>query len=284
MKVKAFLEKVNNQAKIANEDFKKSLETMPDAEIPDVWVNVFEENFLTRERAAADTKIINKIRAEVLDGVDVHLESYKTFLDAKDVERLDAEKDSFKKLKILKEAIPAALEKVKKDNPDANEQVKELKKNYQEVVDKIAAQKSEFEAKELELKKQFETKEQSLKLDWTLEKEFGKYTFADEHSKIKDAIVKIATTELKSKHALGFGENGQLQVQEIANGIAKQKFNGNDPVTVDSLLKEILDPYLKKNNADDGKRPDASGRKTFEPPKQPGSGTLAEIRKAARTV
>jgi hypothetical protein len=62
MKLKDFLEKKNAQAKIQNEDFAKSLANIPEVELPDVWVNLFDENFLTRERAESDTKISQKIK------------------------------------------------------------------------------------------------------------------------------------------------------------------------------------------------------------------------------
>jgi hypothetical protein len=284
MKAKAFLEKINAQAKISNEDFKKSLEAFPDAEIPDVWVNLFEENFLTRDRAAADPKIHNKIRAEVLDAVDEHVKGFTSFMDPKDVEELNKIEDTYKKLKFIKTAVPNVIEKVKKENPDANDQVKELKKNNQELLDKITTINTEREKEKIEINKQFEEKEKAFKLDYLLEKEFSKFTFADEHTKLKDPILKVVASELKATNSLGLGDNGQIVVQEIVNNVAKPKFNGNDPITIDSLLKDKLEPYLKKNNADEGKKTDTSGRKTFEPPKQTGSGTLSELRKVQRTT
>lgn len=289
MKIRAFLTKVNGQAKINNEDFNKAIEAIPETtELPDVWVNLFEDNFLTRERAVADAKIINKIRAEVLDGVDVHLENFKTLLDTDEQNKIDAEKDTFKKLKLFKEAFPAKIEKVKKENPDANEQVKELKKSQQELTEKIQAQKTEYE-KSLEAKaKEFERKEQTIKLEYSLEKEFSKYTFADEFakdSKRKDAIVKVIKSELTAENVLGLGENGQILVQFMEGGVAKPKFNGNDPVTIDSLLKEKLDPFLKKNNAGEETQTSTStSSRTIvrtNSTVEPGAQTLADRRKAS---
>jgi hypothetical protein len=281
MKAKAFLTKVNGQAKINNEDFNKALEAFPDVEIPDVWVNLFEDSFLTRERAAADVKIINKIRAEVLDGVDNHLETLKTFLDPSDVEKLDSEKDTFKKLKLIKEAFPAKIEKVKKENPDANDQVKELKKTQQELLDKLAAKTTESEKAIAAKVKEFEQKETEFKRDYALEKEFSKYTFADEFGKTKDAIIKVIKSEILTENVIGLGENGQIQVQYLENGVAKPKFNGNDQVTIDSLLTGKLDPFLKKNNAGEGAQTPPAGRTVVKPPSavNPSAMTLSDRRR-----
>jgi membrane peptidoglycan carboxypeptidase len=53
MKTKLFLQRLNKQGKISNEEADKAINSLPeDHELPDVWVNLFEENFLTRDRAA----------------------------------------------------------------------------------------------------------------------------------------------------------------------------------------------------------------------------------------
>jgi len=70
MKFLQFFESKSKQGKIALEDeFKKKLEAIAD-EVPDVWVNLFDQEFLTRERAVADPKVYDKVRAETLNAVD----------------------------------------------------------------------------------------------------------------------------------------------------------------------------------------------------------------------
>lgn len=256
MKLTPWIEKLNRQGKIKNEELEKLLPTLPDVELPDVWVNLVEENFLTRERAAADFEIVKKIKAETLNGVDEKLKGVLPLLDATGKEEFEKEINTFKKVESVVNLIPKLLEKVKAENPSSDEAVKELKKSNQELVEKIKTINANAEKKEKELQDQFAQRETSMKVDWTLEKEVNKYTLADEFSGIKEAIIKNILTDVKGKNALALGENGQILVQEIVNGAPKQKFNGNDPVTIESLLAEPLKPFLKKNNANgNGQQP-----------------------------
>ena len=52
--------------------------------------------------------------------------------------------------------------------------------------------------------------------------------------------------------ALATKDNGEevIEVQELHNGTARPKFNGNTPVVIKNLLDEAFTPFLKKNNAD----------------------------------
>lgn len=290
MKLKAFLERTNKQGKINNEDFTKALEKLPEElELPDLWVNLFDENFLTRERAAADFDIMKKIKAESLNGVDEKLKGVIALLDASTKEEFDKENNTYKKVEMLQTAIPKMIEKIKGDaGPSTDEKVKQLEKNNMELVEKIKAINSEADERVKKIQKEFEAKETGMKLDWTLDKKLGEYVFADEFTGIKEAIVKGIVTDVKGKNSLALDDKGQILVQEIVNGTAKQKFNGNDPVTIDSLLSDPLKPFLKKNNAGDGK--DGQQQQTRDPktrvvaPAQgdPNKMTLRELRMAGQ--
>lgn len=253
MKAQAYFNKIKSQAKIENEDFNKFIESLADTiEIPDVAVNLIEENFLTRERAQADFKIINKIKAEALNGVDATMKDILTLLDPKDQEEIGKELNTYKKVELLKSAIPNLLEKVKKDNPDTNEQVKELKKQTQEYVEKIKAINAERENEKLELNKKFESEKASMKLDWALERKFSEYEFGEEYKPLKNTLIKGIVDGIKATNALDIDDKGQIVVMDIdpVTKVTKQKFNGNDPVTIDSLLADPVKRFLKKNTTD----------------------------------
>jgi hypothetical protein len=292
MKLKAFLERINKQGKINNEDFTKALEKLTDeSELPDVWVNLFEESFLTRERAAADFDIMKKIKAESLNGVDEKLKGVIALLDTATKEEFDKENNTYKKVEMLQTAIPKMIEKLKGDaGPSADEKVKQLEKNNLELVEKIKSINSEADERVKKIQKEFEAKETGMKLDWTLDKKLGEYVFADEFTGIKEAIVKGIVTDVKGKNSLALDDKGQILVQEIVNGTAKQKFNGNDPVTIDSLLADPLKPFLKKNNAGDGKEGQQQQQQTRTPRivvpanVDPSKMTLKEMRQAQKAT
>jgi len=284
MKGKAFFEKVTRQGKINNEDFNKVLETFPDVEIPDVFVNLFEETFLTRERAAADPVIHKKIKGETLNGVDANLAKIALILDVADQDAISKEENTFKKIELLQAAIPKLVEKAGANNPNTDEKVKQLEKERNELVGKITEIKTESDKKLAELSKSFEAKEKDMKIDWTLDKQFGNFVFADEYQGLKEAIIKNAKSDIKDKNFLTLDENGQIVVNELVGGVPKVKFNGNDQVTIDSLITDPLKPFLKKNNGsggqEDGKKSLDKAKKEFVPEQKDFSQkTLAEIRR-----
>lgn len=250
MKTKDFLLKLSRQGKIKNEDFDKVIETFPDVEIPDVWANMVDENFLTRERALADNKVYDTIRGEVLDGVKLNIKEYLPYLTPEDQEAIGKEPKAFNQLKMLKDAFGKTIEKVKTENPSSDEKVKELQKVAEDYVKQIKAQKAEFENKEQELKKTFDSEKKGMKIDWTLDKKLGEYTFADEYKEVKPHLTKGVIDKIKSENVLLLDDSGQIQIHEkLESGVTKQKFiNGNEPVTLDKLLEEPLKPFLKKNN------------------------------------
>lgn len=262
MKAKDFLKKISEQGKINNEDFNKVLEAFPDVEIGEVFPNLFQENFLTRERAEADPKIAQKIKAETLNAVDANIKKVLPLLDAKDREEIEKEASSYKKIEMLEKAIPNLVTKVKGENPNADEKVKQLEKNVQEFAEKVTAVQREKEEQLKNLQRQHEQEKSDLKLNWTLDKKLADYTFADEFIPIKQAIIKNIVDTVKGSNILQLDEKGQIVVVDIdpATKVAKPKFNGNDPVTIDSLLSEPLKNFLKKNNAEGDKKKDGDGK------------------------
>lgn len=255
MKAKAFFEKINKQGKINNEDFNKAIEKFTDdQDIPDVWVNLFEENFLTRERAASDFELTKKIKAETLNGVDEKIKAFFPLLDPTDRETIEKEINTYKKVESIPGYLQKVLDKAKTANPSNDEKIKEYEKTVKEREDMIAKIKTEFATEKDTLQKQYSDRERTMQVDWSLQNKFGEFTFADEFSKPEDkkAIIELISTKVKSGNALALDEKGQIVVQEIVNGVPKQKYNGNDPVTIDSLLAEPLKPFLKKNNGEGG--------------------------------
>jgi hypothetical protein len=251
MKTKQFFQRLNKQGKISNEEADKAINSLPeDHELPDVWVNLFEENFLTRDRAASDFDLTKKIKAESLNGVDEKFKAILPLLDPADRESLEKEANTYKKIETLPSAIQKVLDKLKTANPSNDEKIKEYEKTVQEQVELIKKINAERENEKTTLQKQFEDRERGMRVDWSLQNKFNEFTFADEFSKPEDkkAIFELLTSKVKSGNHLALDDKGQLLVQEIVNGTPKPKYNGNDPVTIDSLLAEPLKPFLKKNN------------------------------------
>jgi hypothetical protein len=259
MKLKDFFVKKNTQAKIKNEDFDKLVETFPDIDIPDVWVNLFDENFLTRDRASADFDIVKKVKAETLNGVDEKLKGVIGLLDAQGAEEFQKETNTFKKVESVVNLIPKLLEKAKGENPSSDERVKKLEQDLKEFANKLTSEKTTYESTLKELQSKHEQEKSGLKLDWTLDKKLSEYQLADEFSTIRTAIIKNVVDTVKGGNTLQLDDNGQIVVMDIdpTTKTAKPKFKGNDQVTIDSLLAEPLKPFLKKNNGSGGQQQQA---------------------------
>lgn len=285
MKAKDFLKKIADQGKIKNEDFEKALEAINEVDLGDVFPNLFQENFLTVDRALADERVNKKIRAEVLNAVDENIKKVLPVLDEKDREEIEKETSSYKKISLLEKAIPNALSKAKAENPNSDEKVKQLEKNVKEFADKVAQVQREKDEHLATVQKQHEQEKSNLKLDWTLDKKLGEFTFADEFIPIKPAIIKNIVDTVKASNTLQLDEKGQIVVVDIdpATSVAKPKFNGNDPVTIDSLLSEPLKNFLKKNNTDSGKEKEKQNqggkRRETHDDIDPSKLTLAERRR-----
>jgi hypothetical protein len=289
MKITQFFETKSKQGKISlDEEFKKKLETLGEFDVPDVFVNLFDQEFLTRDRAAGDPKIHDKIRSEVLDGADAIIKDIIPFLDDKDKVDFQNETKTYTKLKMLAPAFQKVIDKAKLDNPSNDDKIKELQRQNQEYINKLAAENKKWETTLTEREKQFEEQKKVMQLDWTLDKKIGEYTFADEYKEVKSTLIKTMVDKIKNENVLILDQAGAIQIHEITeSGVTKQKFNGNDPVTLDKLLEEPLKPFLKKNNGDGGNTEPVKGqpRRPNNANIDPNKASLAELRKSrTRTI
>lgn len=289
MKSKEYFLKLKSQGKISLEDFDKFVESIPEFEIPDIVTATLEENFLTRDRAAADKAINAKIVKEVLGNIDASIHAVLPEMPVFNAADIEAEKDTHKKLKLLKAGFKNAIETAKKTNGEAASE--ELQKTIKELTQRLEAEKKEKETaiseqdskiKEVDSKWQKELKNYRLKND--IMGRLAKIEFAKEFSEDptrKEAIMSYILGNLL-KNDMDYDEQGQIIVQEINNGVAKPKFfpNSNDQVTVDKLLETETKSFIKLNNGTETKI--ENGQPITKVISTPSTGqTLAQRRAAA---
>lgn len=286
MKAKDFFKKKTDQGKINNEDFNKVLETFPEIELPDVWVNLFDENFLTRERAEADPKISQKIKAETLNAVDANVKKILPLLDTRDREEIEREVNSYKKIELLEKAIPNLVTKAKGENPNTGEELKAANKQVQDLADSIKTLKADHEEAVKKVKSEHEAEKIGMKADWDLHDKITNLTLADEFVDTPDrkkATIDFIKHHVKTGNILNYDADGQLRVYESKNGVPTLKFNGNDQVTIDSLVSSAASPFIKRNNAENTKdkgKGEPKRRETHDDI-DPSKMTLADRRRAA---
>jgi hypothetical protein len=290
MKVKEFFSKREKQAKIDNEAFKKFMESLDkvELEIPDDVEALLEEAFLTRERAGSDSKIMGKARAEAYDAMDERITKMIPLIKSIDgnlVIDIETEKDTLRKITKLGEALGKASDKFKSAGGQDTEKVKEYEKQVNDLLEKIKVINQERETEKTSIAEKFDNEKKDLVLNYALRDKINSIEFADEHKPLRDSLTRVILEDVKKDSHLSLNESGQIVVSVLENGVPKPKFNGNSPVTFESVLEEKTKPYIKRNNAggngNGGGNPPAPRP---EPPRQqPHSGglTLKEMQRQA---
>lgn len=256
MKAQEYFLKLKQQGRISLEDFDKFVESLPEFDVPDTVAAVIEENFLTRDRAAADKAINAKIVKEVLGNIDASIHAVLPEMPLFNAADIEAERDTHKKLKLLKTGLKNAIAEAKKGTGEPSE---ELKKTISELTQRIENEKKEKETiiseRDQKIKEVSDSKDKELKnfrLKTDIMGRLAKIEFAKEFSEDpirKDAALSFIMGDIL-KNDMDYDEQGHIVVQEINNGVAKPKFfpNSNDQVTVDKLLEAASKPFLKLNN------------------------------------
>lgn len=259
MKYKDFFSKLKEQGKITNADYDKFLETVADGELPDDVFKVFEDTFMTAERATTHPAVDKAMRHNLLNPVDQDIKELLKFLPAELVMDVENEKSTYKKMELIKKAIPTALQKAgtPPNDAEAKKKIEEQKAIIQELTTKFEKANGEFSEKEKKIKSDYEKQFNDYKLDSELEKLANSYTFADAYKDTRPAVTKALLSEIKGKHHLELAtKDGQTSIQVMDLGEDGKprgpKFNGNTPVTIQSLLEEPFKPFLKQNNAEGG--------------------------------
>jgi hypothetical protein len=256
-KYKDFFSKLKDQGKINSPEFEEYLKTVPDAEIPDAVVKAIEDNFMTMERATAHKDVHGKIKREVLDPVDNDLkllvEQLKEYIDPSIEHTLNTEGNTYNKLRAITKLIPESLKKAK-GSPVTDEETKkklvEYEKTVQELTDKFGTAEKEYKNNLKHTETEWENKFHDFRLNTELQSLGNKFTLAEAFEEIRPNITEVIMSKIRSSNSLKLGEKDGRPVIHVNDENGKPKFNGNTPVTVDTLLEEAFKPYLKKSESE----------------------------------
>ena len=253
-KLKDFFTKLKQQGKISIPEYDTFLAAVPDAEIPDPIVNSIEANFMTMERAAVHPEIHKKIKREVLDPLDTEIseiaEVLKGYIPDGHLKADPTSPNTYKLFRSLKESLPDVIKKAK-GSPVTDEETKrklaDQERINQELVEKFTTAEKDYNSKLKQTDESWGAKFDDFRLNSELEKRGNKYTLAEAFETTRPAITKVILSELRSSHALKLGENNGQPVIVVNDEHGKPKFNGNTPVTIESLLDEAYKPFLKQS-------------------------------------
>lgn len=254
-KYKDFFTKLKTDGKITIPEYDEYLKTVPDADLPDAVAKAIEDNFMTLDRAAANHGIHSKIKREVLDPVDNEMNDlFDQFKDLfEGAETFKADTNTYNKIKNLKKALPDAIKKLK-GSPATDEESKrklvEYEKTIQEFGDKFTKAEKDYKSELKKFQEESENKFQDYKLGAELEKRGNKYTLAEAFEETRPAITEVLMSKIRQLNHLKLGEKDGRPEIFVNDENGKPKYNGNTPVTVESLLDEAYKPFLKKSEGD----------------------------------
>ncbi len=252
MKLKDFFSKIGEQGKIKTEDYTKFLETVPDLEMPDTIFPSFESSFMTLERAASDPSVKGRLKSELLDPIDNDLKSIMKSFPADKIIEIEREQSTYKKMQMIKDMLPDVIAKAAKapNDEEAKKKLEEAKHAMHELTEKFTKLNSERETEKKTLQSEYEGKIKGFRLDTHLESLANSYTFADVFKDARPTLTKAILGEIKASNKLDLVEkDGKLDIHILGEDGAP-RFEGNTPVTINSLLEPVFKPYLKANNAD----------------------------------
>lgn len=288
MKLKAFIEKLKKDTGSTIPEFDAAIAAVPDVEIDDKVVAEYESKLYTADRAANDAgiagKIATKAKSEVWDRFDGMIKAYEPFLDAEAYKEVASAQKTFDRMEKLQDAVKATLDKAKAAGQQAPPELKALQKQIQDMDKKYH---DDIKAKESEWQKKYEAQEQNLKgvnLDFILKNKIFKHQFAKEFETMRDQIANFLIQDLKKAHLLSLTNDSDVLVQYDENGTVRDRYDGNNKVTVDSLIEKGVAQFIKKNNA--GDQSDSGGNQKFSDHRTNAKpeDTLADRRRAGRTT
>lgn len=254
MKIKEYFLKLKEQGKIKNEDYDKFVETVPEGEMPDTIFPILENTFLTLERASSDPSVKGRLKSELLDPIDNDLKSIMKSFPAEKIIEIEREQSTYKKMQLIKEMLPDVIAKAAKapNDEEAKKKLAELQAANHDMTEKFTKLNADRENDKKALQSDFENKIKGFRLDTHLESIANSYTFADVFKDARPTLTKALLGEIKTKHKLDLVEKeGDLNIQ-ILDEHGAPRFEGNTPVTINSLLDSSFKPYLKQNSADEG--------------------------------
>lgn len=267
MKYKEYFSKLGELGKIDNEDYKKFLETVPDGEMPDAVFPMIDSKFLTVERAMTHKDVVKNIKAGVLDVVDKDIKVIMKYLPADKVLDIEREENTFKKLEMVRDALPEAFTKAAKapNDEEAKKKLHEAQENMHALTEKFNKLNESHKQDVEKVKQQSQEELKIYKLNSELEKRANSYTFADVFKDARPKLTKAILSEIKAKNKLDLIEkDGEYSIPVLDDSGAPRFLNdGNTPVTINSLLDAELKPYLKVNNTDEGNGQQQRETKSF---------------------
>jgi hypothetical protein len=278
MKSKEFFTLLKDQGKINNPKFDELIEKSPEFDIDPEAIKSFEEVFMTPIRAASHPEVIKTVRYQSLMPINRDFEKIISAIGEYDKDTAttlqalvrdvggNKEGDTYRRMETLSNSLGDVLKKIKTAPAGGDEELKkELEKKEQMIkdfTDKFTNAEKSYKEQLTQKEGEFKNQLHEYKLNGELEKLSGNFTLAEAFEKTRNKISEVILTSLKKSHSLKLDQKDGQPVIQVLDDQGAPKFNGNTPVTINSLLEEEYKPFLKQSNADGGSHQEPT-RKTI---------------------
>jgi hypothetical protein len=275
MKGSDFLKKLNETLGIQLPE--ETLTKLAEIEVPDELQTKHAEIFISKERAKHEPEIIDHITKEDRKTqfriVDEKIKTFLPLISQEQATVITNTFETYKKLDMLTTAVGDAIKGAKG----------KVSEDVRKVEDEWAAK---LKVKEEDFAKQLTAKEVEFKntqIENLMRAKLLSFNWADSFLPVKDALIKAAIIDIKSKPYLyELESDGSVAIRQEKDSVKRDVFEEGteNKLTLDKMLDKAVDSFVKKSNPDKTE-PDPT-RGTPQPRTMPEKvETLAERRAAA---
>lgn len=243
MKIKDFLKQVATQGQITDQDLEAVLaaSALNEIELPETFVSSFNGTFLTKDRAKNDPAIVSEIikntNKTAFNTFDEKANGFVSMLDPDDQEKVKNTKETYEKYDIIK----AGLKKVLATKGKGGEA--DVRKVEEEWSQKLQTAEQKYKSDLDNFKKEYD----NVVVNSFVKSKILAANFAEPFKTLKDSIADLTVNKIRAAYKLQL-EKGSVAVMQDVDGMLREVYDGNQKVTLDSLLEKELKPFIAVSN------------------------------------
>lgn len=256
MKLKDWLSQILPTATFTDADLPVvlSASALNDIEMPDAVVSKFNTHYMTPDRAANDTGVMNAVKGKIwgrmADEIEREFKNFLPHISQEYQDRYNAipkdQKDGiYARAQILSEAVGKISDS--KQTDDVKQAAEKFRAKEKELRDQVAA----MEKKTKELEEGFTSKLSDYKIDFELRKKYQDWIPKLDQSILKtdkqrEFLINQNIADLRENFILEFDKDNAAQI----NFLKKDRtayYEGNDLVSLDQYIEKQLDEFTVKN-------------------------------------
>lgn len=254
-KIKEFFNEISEQSGLkADENVQKFIGSLPDVDLPENFDTTFNSKYLTQDSAKSDPVIRDhfsvKFKAQYLGAMDKKIVNFLKSDSVSDelLEKIEAEKDSAKKVDIALEGWKEHREKMIKEvgkGGKNDEKLMEATNRINELNKALSEKETAYKNRESELLSAFEKE----RIDYERTKLLAQYSFAKSETLGVEDIHYIVNKKINDL-PYDYRRDKEGQIQVYRKNTDELAFENNKPVTLKGLYDKYTAQFTEKSGKD----------------------------------